>query len=220
MSLVVCRYIFVKKNHNNIINTIFFDIGGVLIDIHPNRTYEHISKCTGVNKKIIQNTFPNNIHNQYEKGVISNNDWFLKYKNSLKEFSILDKSEFWTAWKLLLGKEKKTIDLIKLLKPYYSIWLLSNTNPQHIKDEIEKKYVFPSLIDGKIYSFEVGLRKPDSSIYSVAMEKASTTPEKSLFIDDLIENVEAARDFGITSFQYQSHHKLKSDLKNLNLKGL
>ena len=32
------------------------------------------------------------------------------------------------------------------------------------------------------------------------MEKASTTPEKSLFIDDLIENVEAARDFGITSF--------------------
>ena len=202
------------------INTVFFDIGGVLIDIHPNKTYEHISKCTGVNKKIIQEAFPHDVHNQYEKGLISNNDWFLKYKNSLKGFSDLNESDFWTAWKLLLGKEKKTIELIKLLKPYYSIWLLSNTNQQHIKDEIEKKYVFPTLSDGEIYSFEVGERKPNSAIYEVAIEKASTTPKQSIFIDDLIENVQAATDFGINALQYKSYSKLKSDLKSFNLRGL
>ncbi len=202
------------------INTIFFDIGGVLIDIHPNRTYEYISKRTGVNKKRIQEAFPDDVHSQYEKGLISNNDWFLKYKKSLKELSVLNEFDFWTAWKLLLGKEKKTIELIKLLKPYYSIWLLSNTNPQHIRDEIEKKYVFPTLSDGEIYSFEVGERKPDSSIYKVALEKASTTPEQSIFIDDLIENVQAAIDFGINALQYRSYSKLKFDLKNLKLRGL
>ncbi len=202
------------------INTVFFDIGGVLIDIHPNKTFEYISKCTRVDKKKVQDSFPIDIHNQYEKGLISNNDWFLKYKNSLKEFSVLKESDFWTAWKLLLGKEKDTIELIKLLKPYYSIWLLSNTNPQHIRDEIEKKYVFPTLSDGEIYSFEVGERKPKSTIYKIAIEKASTTPEKSIFIDDLIENVQGAMDFGINSFQYSSYSKLKSDLKKLNLRGL
>lgn len=202
------------------INTVFFDIGGVLIDIHPNKTYEHISKCTGVNKKIIQEAFPHDVHNQYEKGLISNNDWFLNYKKSLKELSVLNEFDFWTAWKLLLGKEKKTIELIKLLKPYYSIWLLSNTNPQHIEDEIKKKYIFPTLSDGEIYSFEVGERKPKSTIYKIAIEKASTTPEKSIFIDDLIENVQGAMDFGINSFQYSSYSKLKLDLKKLNLRGL
>jgi putative hydrolase of the HAD superfamily len=202
------------------INTIFFDIGGVLIDIHPNRTFEYISKCTNIDKKTVEKSFPSNIHNKYEKGLISNNEWFLNYKNSLKGFSALNESDFWIAWKLLLGKEKKTIELIKLLKPYYSIWLLSNTNPQHIRDEIEKKYVFPTLSDGEIYSFEVGERKPSRAIFKVAMKKASTVPEKSLFIDDLIENVDAATEFGIKSFQFRSYLKLKLDFKNINLKGI
>ena len=202
------------------IKTIFFDIGGVLIDIHPNRTFEYISKSTGVKIQTLKESFPESIHNQYEKGQISNNEWFFKYKKSFPGLLDLTEKDFWKAWKLLLGKEKNTIELVKLLKPYYSIWLLSNTNPKHIQDEIENKYEFPSLIDGAVYSFEVGKRKPSYDIYQIAIEMAGVKLHEALFIDDLPENIIAAKDIGITSLLFTTFEQLKIDLKNLRLKSI
>ena len=202
------------------IKTIFFDIGGVLIDIHPNRTFEYISKSTGVKIEILKESFPDSIHNEYEKGQISNNEWFFKYKKSFPGLLDLTEKDFWKAWNLLLGKEKNTTDLVKLLKPYYSIWLLSNTNPKHIQDEIENKYEFPSLIDGAVYSFKVGKRKPSYDIYQIAIEMAGVKLHEALFIDDLPENIIAAKDIGITSLLFTTFEQLKIDLKNLRLKSL
>ena len=144
----------------------------------------------------------------------------MKYKNSLPELLDLTEEDFWKAWKLLLGKEKKTTDLVKLLKPNYSVWLLSNTNPKHIQDEIEKKYEFPSLIDGAVYSFEVGKRKPSYDIYQIATEMAGVKNHEALFIDDLPENIIAAKEIGITSFLFTTYEQLKIDLKSLRLRSL
>jgi len=202
------------------IKAIFFDIGGVLINIHPDRTFEYISKSTGVKIQILKESFPENIHNEYEKGKISNNEWFSEYKKSLPELSNLTEKTFWKAWNLLLGKEKKTIDLVKSLKPNYSIWLLSNTNPKHIQDEIKNKYEFPSLIDGAVYSFEVGKRKPSYDIYKIATEMAGVGAHEALFIDDLSENIIAAKEIGITSFLFTTFEQLTIDLKKLRLSSL
>lgn len=202
------------------IKAIFFDIGGVLINIHPDRTFEYISKSTGVKIQILKESFPENIHNEYEKGKISNNEWFSEYKKSLPELSNLTEKTFWKAWNLLLGKEKKTIDLVKSLKPNYSIWLLSNTNPKHIQDEIKNKYEFPSLIDGAVYSFEVGKRKPSYDIYKIATEMAGVGAHEALFIDDLSENIIAAKEIGITSLLFTTFEQLKIDLKKLRLSSL
>lgn len=202
------------------IKAIFFDIGGVLINIHPDRTFEYISRSTGVKIQILKESFPENIHNEYEKGKISNNEWFSEYKKSLPELSNLTEKTFWKAWNLLLGKEKKTIDLVKSLKPNYSIWLLSNTNPKHIQDEIENKYEFPSLIDGAVYSFEVGKRKPSYDIYKIATEMAGIGTHEALFIDDLSENIIAAKEIGITSFLFTTFEQLTIDLKKLRLSSL
>ena len=40
------------------IKTIFFDIGGVLIDIHPEKTYQYISECVDLSPDIIEKKFP------------------------------------------------------------------------------------------------------------------------------------------------------------------
>ena len=202
------------------IKAIFFDIGGVLINIHPDRTFKYISKSTGVKIQILKESFPENIHNEYEKGKISNNEWFSEYKKSLPELSNLTEKTFWKAWNLLLGKEKKTIDLVKSLKSNYSIWLLSNTNPKHIQDEIENKYEFPSLIDGAVYSFEVRKRKPSYDIYKIATEMAGIGTHEALFIDDLSENIIAAKEIGITSLLFTTFEQLKIDLKKLRLSSL
>ena len=202
----------------NVIKTIFFDIGGVLIDIHPGHTYQYISDCVDIDKSIIEKRFPWQLHDEYEKGIINDREWFFAVKESLPEPCCLKESDFWKAWRLLLGKEKQTRNILRDLRGKYRLWLLSNTNPRHIQDEIEKKYSFPKLIDGAIYSFEVGVRKPDKAIYKIAMKKANVNKaHESLFIDDLYENVRAAKNIGMNSIHFKSTQQLKEELFDLGI---
>ena len=83
------------------IKTIFFDIGGVLIDIHPEKTYQYISDCVDLSPEIIEKKFPWEAHNEYEKGYISDRDWFMAVKEALPQPCCLKESDFWKGWKLL-----------------------------------------------------------------------------------------------------------------------
>ena len=199
------------------IKTIFFDIGGVLIDIHPERTYQYLSDSADVEVSMVKESFPWDAHDQYERGIMNNEDWFITYKESLPQPCCLKRSDFWNAWKLLLGEEKNTVNILEALNKQYSIWLLSNTNPKHIQDEIEKRYLFPSLVNGAVYSFDVGVRKPEKEIYEIAMQRANTKPQECLFIDDLLENIQAAKQIGIEGIHFRSSKQLKQDLVHLGI---
>lgn len=199
------------------IKTIFFDIGGVLIDIHPERTYQYLSDSADVEVNMVKESFPWDAHDQYERGIINNEDWFITYKESLPQPCCLKRSDFWNAWKLLLGEEKNTVNILEALNKQYSIWLLSNTNPKHIQDEIEKRYLFPSLVNGAVYSFDVGVRKPEKEIYEIAMQRANANPQECLFIDDLLENIQAAKQIGIEGIHFISSEQLKQELVHLGI---
>ena len=199
------------------IKTIFFDIGGVLIDIHPERTYQYLSDSADVEVSMVKESFPWDDHDQYERGIMNNEDWFITYKESLPQPCCLKRSDFWNAWKLLLGEEKNTVNILENLNKQYSIWLLSNTNPKHIQDEIEKRYLFPSLVNGAVYSFDVGVRKPEKEIYEIAMQRANANPQECLFIDDLLENIQAAKQIGIEGIHFISSEQLKQELVHLGI---
>mgnify|MGYP001441135897 FL=1 len=199
------------------IKTIFFDIGGVLIDIHPERTYQYLSDSADVEVSMVKESFPWDAHDQYERGIMNNEDWFITYKESLPQPCCLKRSDFWNAWKLLLGEEKNTVNILEALNKQYSIWLLSNTNPKHIQDEIEKRYLFPSLVNGAVYSFDVGVRKPEKEIYEIAMQRANANPQECLFIDDLLENIQAAKQIGIEGVHFISSEQLKQELVRLGI---
>ena len=199
------------------IKTIFFDIGGVLIDIHPERTYQYLSDSADIDISTIEKKFPWGAHDKYERGMLSNEEWFQAYKESLPQPCCLKSSDFWNAWKILLGKEKNTVQILDSLKQKYFIWLLSNTNSKHIQDEIEKRYLFPKLIDGTVYSFDVGQRKPEKKIYKIAVHLASAKPQECLFIDDLVENIQAAESVGIKGIHFKSSRQLKNELLRIGI---
>ena len=202
------------------ITTIVFDIGGVLLDIHPEKTYQYISDSIDIEIDVVKNRFPWDAHDEYEKGNLTNKEWFFAFRDSLPQPCCLKEIDFWKAWSLLLGKEKNTVDLLGILSQSHSTWLLSNTNPKHIQDEIEKKYLFPCLVDGAIYSFDARCRKPDKQIYDFLLESSQANPGECIFIDDLIENVNAARLIGMHAIHYRNYKLLSNELKNLGVHGL
>ena len=199
------------------INFIVFDIGGVLLDIYPDRMVRYISDVTKISPKIIRDCFPEDIHEEYERGQISDQEWFVSYKKALPQPNCLKETDFWEAWNRLLGQETNVVDIMIRLKDTYSVWLLSNTNQRHVRNEIEKKYAFSQLADGTIYSFEEGARKPEKEIFNIATEKIGANPQACLFIDDKEENVTGSISAGFLGLNYINTQQLERDLESLGV---
>ena len=199
------------------INTIFFDIGGVLINIHPEKCLEYWANCTDIPLQVIKKVFPEKAHTLYETGQLSEHAFFLAFQNALPQPYYLTESDFWYGWQQLLGKETPVVQGLKHLSGQYNIWLLSNTNPQHIRTERKRQVSFLDFVDGKIYSFDAGARKPNFSIFEFALEYSGARASESVFIDDLIENVKAARILGFNAIHYENVNQL---IKELNKKSI
>ena len=203
--------------NNKQIKVIFFDIGDVLLKIHPERMISKISNCANIPYEVVESAFPQNAHDTYERGKMTDYDWYMSCKTALPQNNILSEDQFWESWSLLLGNETDVVDILINLKKNYKIWLLSNTNPMHIKNEIESKCVFQKLVDGAIYSYDVGYRKPEKEIYHIACDSAEVNPENSIFIDDLEENIIGANKAGIKGIHYKNTIELLKELKRLNI---
>jgi len=65
---------------------------------------------------------------------------------------------------------------------------------------------FNSVVDSDI----LGIRKPDLRIFEHALADLVVRPDRCLFVDDRIENVEAARSLGMTAIHYR--HERGDDL--------
>ncbi|SEG39487.1 putative hydrolase of the HAD superfamily [Nonomuraea solani] len=66
--------------------------------------------------------------------------------------------------------------------------------------------------DDVVSSARVGVAKPDRRIYEIAAERAGAAPERCLFVDDRLQNVEAARSLGMTGVHYRSFQDLAAVL--------
>jgi putative hydrolase of the HAD superfamily len=99
---------------------------------------------------------------------------------------------------------EETIELIKRLKgDGHRLYCLSNMHLASIA-YLEKHCSFWPLFDGVVISSYVKLIKPEKAIYRHLLEKYQLTPERTIFIDDVDENLEAAETFGIRTIKFTS----------------
>ena len=199
------------------INAIFFDIGGVLLHIYPNRMIQYISDATDISPAVLKKYFPSDVHEHYERGQISDDEWFAAFKAALPQPNCLKEIDFWGAWNQLLGQETDVVDIVIELKQNYPVWLLSNTNPRHIRNEIDGKYAFSQLADGTVYSFETGYRKPEKEIFKIAAGKAGADPSTCLLIDDNEKNVAGSESVGFVALHYRNTTQLEQNLESLGV---
>lgn len=62
------------------------------------------------------------------------------------------------------------------------------------------------------------LAKPDPRIFNLLIERYHLTPQRTIFIDDSLRNVEGARNVGLHALQFTDAQKLKQDLIALGVK--
>ncbi|MFZ0815514.1 MAG: HAD family phosphatase [Candidatus Sulfotelmatobacter sp.] len=69
-----------------------------------------------------------------------------------------------------------------------------------------------------ISSCFVGLRKPESGIYRMAIEITQINPEACCFIDDRAANLEGAAKLGMRTIQMQTLEQLRGELEKLGVR--
>jgi putative hydrolase of the HAD superfamily len=74
-----------------------------------------------------------------------------------------------------------------------------------------------SNFDVHVWSYQLRLAKPDPAIYRHLLEKLGTQPGETLFLDDKLENIIAARELGIQAIQFSNADKLREDLVSAGL---
>ena len=68
----------------------------------------------------------------------------------------------------------------------------------------QERYGFEQLVDVIIYSYEVGLAKPDPMIYQLLCDRLAVSPAEVVFLDDRPENVQGACELGIHALLHES----------------
>jgi glucose-1-phosphatase len=206
------------------IEAIIFDFGGVIINIDPALTEKAFLKLSDSPARLQQSykAFMH-IHNTFEVGSIDATA-FRNQTRALFGLSKLDDALFDAAWNaLLLDIPAHRVALLKSLNPRYRLFLLSNTNEIHYEkycDDFSKIYPgrsLRSLFEDTFFSFEMGLRKPDPEIFRTVIRECVIEPDCTLFIDDTLEHVQAARSCGLHAYHLKPGEEIQSVIGKLLL---
>ncbi|HMH33566.1 MAG TPA: HAD family phosphatase [Puia sp.] len=185
------------------IKNIIFDLGGVILNIDPGIT-ERAFQSMGAKdfRQYFGHGFALSFFSDYEVGKISDQQFI----NDLKTLAGVEVSNevIVNAWNaLLLDFPPQRIELLKILRKKYRLYLFSNTNALHLL-EIGKMYKnsFPhgtldDLFEKAYYSHLLQLRKPDKASFEYIINENQLDPSETLFVDDAIVNVEGANAVGL-----------------------
>jgi putative hydrolase of the HAD superfamily len=81
-----------------------------------------------------------------------------------------------------------------------------------VLEAMQREFEWLARFDVLVWSYQLGMVKPDPAIYRYALEKLGTRPEEALFIDDKRENVGAATAMGIKGIVFSNVEQLRADL--------
>ncbi|MBI5349615.1 MAG: HAD-IA family hydrolase [Chloroflexi bacterium] len=108
------------------------------------------------------------------------------------------------------------MDWIISLRPRYRTAILSNAWGGARKFLASQAKVMAAF-EQVIISAEEGVRKPQGEIYQRAVQRLGVVPRESVFVDDVLENVEAAQRVGLEAIHFRLGLDVRERLKGLDV---
>jgi FMN phosphatase YigB (HAD superfamily) len=193
-------------------SAIVFDLGQVIVPFDYKYFVEKVNKHkSGIGETFLELYNQNySIHRDFEKGLITEAVFISKMLDYLDD--CIDGETFCKYWSDIFSVDEKVVSLLPELKKRFKLFLISNTNSIHKKYGFEH-YEFLKLFDKLFLSHEVGFIKPEKEIYQ-AVEKVSGFPsEEHIFIDDILEYVNVAKNLNWDGIQFLGYDDLVKNLK-------
>jgi len=178
------------------INTIIFDFGDIFINLEKEATIEEFKKLglEGPNEELVA------MNDLFERGKISEQEFIEGFQKYIPN---ADVHEIRKAWNSVIGEfPLYRLEFLQMLSNKYRLFLLTNTDAIHISRFEHMVGIsffsdFYQCFEKVYFSFEMGMRKPDTDIFNHILKKHDLSPKRTLFIDDKKENTDAAAALGI-----------------------
>ncbi|MCS5489079.1 HAD family hydrolase [Algoriphagus limi] len=200
---------------------LIFDLGNVIIDIDYDRSLSLINQhLPSELHYLLAEFYKTDFHKKYERGQIDSSTFRDEVRAFFQQDWPDEQVDFF--WNSLLGTiPAERLELVKRVRQFYQVGVLSNTNLIHIhavNDILKRDHGlgnFDPVFDWVFLSHEMGLAKPQAEIYEKMLTDLGTAPERVVFFDDLKENVEGAAALGIQAIHVTGANVIFDFLKHV-----
>jgi epoxide hydrolase-like predicted phosphatase len=111
-----------------------------------------------------------------------------------------------------IGEDRPMIDALRRARGHgLRTGLLSNSWGTHRYPH----HLFGELFDITVISGEEGMRKPDTEIYELAIERMALPATEIVFVDDLDHNLVPARELGLITIHHGDSSETLDELERL-----
>ena len=176
-------------------------MGGVLIDFNFDRTLKEYypEKYHNILNQLV---FKNDVWRRMDGGFERSDDVIARVVPLLPEETRQLMSGMISDFYPYMPAIDGMADLIKRLKKAgYSVYLLSNATPRFFDRYLDIPAL--TLMDGYFISALYKLLKPQREIYEAFCNKFSLKAEECFFIDDMPQNIQGAKDYGMSGFVFK-----------------
>lgn len=196
------------------IDTVVFDIGNVLAGFDWQKYLSGFGFSKETEERLAAATFLGNNWKEVDRGAKTDEEI---YEDCLKEVPDLEK-ELFMVWEGRLGIVKEyeySTEWIKSLKAKgYRVYILSNYGVNTFA-EAKRTFSFLEHADGMVISYEIKHIKPEPEMYEELMRRYNVEPEKTVFIDDLQPNIDAARAKGFHTIRFTTKQEVDDALAQI-----
>jgi 2-haloacid dehalogenase len=200
----------------SMIDTVVFDLGGVLIDWHPRHVLQHVANGPASTDELIVALDIAGAQRELDRGVPIaqvRSRWRERYADHA---GIVER--YFDDWDdTIAGAFDDVVAILDELRSgSVRLYALSNWSGDLFRRNRER-FPFLEWFDGMLISGEVQLIKPDPRIYELLAQRFEIDPARAVFIDDREDNVDAARASGFVGVEFTSAGQLREELARLEL---
>jgi HAD superfamily hydrolase (TIGR01509 family) len=197
------------------VEALLFDFGGVTTQIDFARVVRRWSELAGRDIAPLWTRYvPGETYFKHERGLISDADFFASLRD---EFQIgLTDEQFLDGWNAIFIGVFPQIDAqLKAAAARMPIYAFTNTNRAH---EAFWSVAYADMLRHfrRVFvSSTIGLRKPDAEAFAYVAREIGVRPERILFFDDSLANIEGARAAGFQTVHVRSNADIAAALEPL-----
>lgn len=193
------------------IDTVVFDLGGVLIDWDP--------RYVLVNDELVAALDIDGAQRELDLGTPLDRvhaTWRDTYAENVEHVEHVDR--YFGNWhQTVAGALDDVVPILEELRDRsLGLYALSNFSGDLFR-EVSPRFDFLTWFDGLLISGDEGIAKPDPAIYELLLDRFDLTAQHTVFIDDRAENVAAARAAGLAGIHFRSAAQLRRDLVALGV---
>jgi putative hydrolase of the HAD superfamily len=193
---------------------IVFDLGGVVFDWRPEKIIRSVFADPKTQSLVKEHIFEHDDWVELDRGTISFDQAVVRgaSRTGLCRETI---EKLLNEVPSSLTPLHETIDLIRSIKDSDNrFFVLSNMHIASIS-YLEENHDIWDMFDGIVISSRIQKVKPEIGIYEYLLGKYELTPSETVFIDDMSENLAAARSTGIQTIQFVDASQCRQALVDL-----